>query len=399
MPISPARGSIAGAFEPPPSLPQPRQPLIALDLLRTLAALEVVLFHVRREGFVEFGALPIDQQSPFVAVPFVLTQLGREAVLVFFVLSGFLVGGQIISRLQCGSFRLADYAVDRSTRILLPLIPACLLTEAINVLVFHRPDRMVDFLASTSGLNGVVGRGIAGNGVLWTLSYEIWFYIAGGACAVLLSARNGAAAGRALAVAGICAVIFSRLEARYLLYWVVGALAVFCLQVKYRRSLALAGGAVALAAVWQHQTAWIGEWFAPRAIVLYQLSEAGIAVGLALMMPALCSDGLNRRFHSVRQVAAMAAGCSYSLYLIHAPLLFLMRPLLPRAAAITANSLEAVLIRLIVIAIGVAAFYWCFERNTNRLRRWLRGRIRSGDTRLVPAGGVVVEKRAGSVRG
>lgn len=367
-------------------------------MLRALAALEVVLFHVRRDGFVQFGVLPADQQSPFVAVLFVLTQLGREAVLVFFVLSGFLVGGQIISRLQNGSFRLADYAIDRSTRILLSLIPACLLTEASNVLVFHRPDRAIDLLASMCGLNGVVGRSLAGNGVLWTLAYEIWFYIAGGACAVLLSARNGAAAGRALIVVGICAVIFSKLEARYLLYWVVGALAVLCLQTRYRRGLALVGGVVLLSAVSQHQMAWFGQLFTPLMRVPDQASEAGIVLGLALMVPALCSEELNRRLHRVRRVAAMAAGCSYSLYLIHAPLLFLMRPLLPRATAITANSIEAVFIRLIVIAIGVAAFYWCFERNTDRLRRWLRDRIRSRDARLVPAGSVTAGDQAGPMR-
>src|SRR5215813_13613142 len=69
-------------------------PSVALDLLRGWAALIVLLVHVRGASFVEFGSLPPDQKTILVVVLFGLTRIGHEAVLIFFVLSGFLVGGK-----------------------------------------------------------------------------------------------------------------------------------------------------------------------------------------------------------------------------------------------------------------------------------------------------------------
>ena len=112
--------------------------IVALDLVRGLAALTVLLGHARVGVWVEFSALPTEQQTLLSSAFFVVARLGHEAVMIFFVLSGFLVGGKIIERVKAGSFYLADYALDRSTRILLPLIPACILTFSINAFVFQQ---------------------------------------------------------------------------------------------------------------------------------------------------------------------------------------------------------------------------------------------------------------------
>ena len=105
--------------------------IVALDLLRGLAAFEVFLCHVRGGSFVEYGALPAGEKTHFVAALFLLSRLGDEAGMVFFILSGFLVGGQIVRHVQEKRFNLASYAVDRLTRILVPLVPACLLTAGV----------------------------------------------------------------------------------------------------------------------------------------------------------------------------------------------------------------------------------------------------------------------------
>ena len=70
-----------------------REHAILLDLLRALAAIGVLLVHTRGLSFVEFGALPPSQQTFFVKIAVGLTRSGQEAVMAFFVLSGFLVGG------------------------------------------------------------------------------------------------------------------------------------------------------------------------------------------------------------------------------------------------------------------------------------------------------------------
>jgi peptidoglycan/LPS O-acetylase OafA/YrhL len=95
----------------------------------------VLLVHVRGGTWVEYGALPEDQRTWLILAFFFATRLGHEAVMVFFVLSGFLVDGKIIGRLVKGSFRLPEYALDRTTRILIPLVPARIFTAAIDVSV------------------------------------------------------------------------------------------------------------------------------------------------------------------------------------------------------------------------------------------------------------------------
>jgi peptidoglycan/LPS O-acetylase OafA/YrhL len=157
-----------------------RASLIALDLARVLAAVTVMLVHVRARSFVELGALPPSQQSWPVVIFFAATRLGGEAVLLFFVLSGFLVGGRIIRRVESSTF---------SIKILLPLIPACLLTALIDRFVLGHGVDLPVLAANMVGLNGLLAPTLDANHPLWSLSYEIWFYIAGGACAVLTRRR------------------------------------------------------------------------------------------------------------------------------------------------------------------------------------------------------------------
>src|SRR5690348_5650474 len=102
-----------------------------LDLVRFLAALLVVSAHVRGTVFREYSALAADSRNLAVASFFALTRLGHEAVIVFFVLSGYLVGGRAFERIARGRFVPGEYAVDRITRIWIPLVLALLLGTAI----------------------------------------------------------------------------------------------------------------------------------------------------------------------------------------------------------------------------------------------------------------------------
>jgi peptidoglycan/LPS O-acetylase OafA/YrhL len=198
-----------------------RTSLIALDLVRGLAAVAVMLVHVRNRSFVELGALPPSEQSWPVGVFFAATRLGQEAVLLFFVLSGFLVGGQIIRRAKSSTFSLRDYGIDRCSRILLPLIPACLLTALIGRSVLGHGIDLPVLVANMVGLNGVLAPTLDANLPLWSLSYEIWFYIAGGACAVVMRRPLGA-----IVTLAACSVVFTIHAASMLLCWTFGALMV-----------------------------------------------------------------------------------------------------------------------------------------------------------------------------
>jgi peptidoglycan/LPS O-acetylase OafA/YrhL len=200
------------------------RPAIALDILRGLAAFEVFLTHVRGASFVEYAALPATQHSAPVAALFGMTRLGREAVLVFFVLSGYLVFGQVIRRLAEQRFDLKSYVIDRVTRIFVPLIPACAFTAILAWAAYGSPINAKQLLLHIAGLNGILTDTFSTNAPLWTLGYEIWFYILAGALGYLIAGRLKSNA--AFLVLACGAAIFSVRDAHFLLYWIMGGLVV-----------------------------------------------------------------------------------------------------------------------------------------------------------------------------
>jgi hypothetical protein len=100
--------------------------LDTLDLLRAIAAFAVVAGHARAftfESFTELREAAID--VGFVTKMFYLgTGLGHQAVIVFFALSGFLVGGKVLSDLFSHRFNWSIYVTRRLTRLWIVLIPA-----------------------------------------------------------------------------------------------------------------------------------------------------------------------------------------------------------------------------------------------------------------------------------
>ena len=91
-----------------------------LDALRFIAAFMVLLSHARNTFFPAFGDLPADQQNIFSMALTMFCRMGHEAVIIFFVLSGFLVGGRGWERILNGTMNVGGYAIDRFSRIYPP---------------------------------------------------------------------------------------------------------------------------------------------------------------------------------------------------------------------------------------------------------------------------------------
>jgi peptidoglycan/LPS O-acetylase OafA/YrhL len=102
-----------------------------LDWMRFIAAFMVVICHSRGYNWVEWGSLSKVDQTTLIKLFFASTRAGLEWVIIFFVLSGFLVGGGVISRCLKGAFDLRLFAIDRVSRIWVPLIPALLITLGV----------------------------------------------------------------------------------------------------------------------------------------------------------------------------------------------------------------------------------------------------------------------------
>jgi peptidoglycan/LPS O-acetylase OafA/YrhL len=170
-----------------------------LDFLRWTSALAVLAGHVRMFLF------PPMESIGHAWIPlntfYLVTGFGNQAVMVFFVLSGFLVGGRAAEKLSEGTFRMGDYMADRVSRLYPVFFVGLLLTatlDSFGMNLFYNANcykstypmlrdlvnynmgsqlSIVTFLSNLLMLQGIVTPSFGTNGPLWSLSMEFWYYI------------------------------------------------------------------------------------------------------------------------------------------------------------------------------------------------------------------------------
>lgn len=370
----------------PPQRPDQAPPLVTLDILRAAAAIMVVLEHSRGLIFLSFAALPIGQQTLPVKLAYLGARLGQEAVMLFFVLSGYLVGGQVIRRVRRGNFDPRDFSIDRATRILLPLVPAALFAGLVGTLANGAPFNAMQVAGNALGLNGVFFYTLPTNQPLWSLPFEIWFYVIAGAGGAICAGRGGLVAlGAALAAM----VVFCELDAALIMIWMLGALVSAIELRRWRGALAAVGLVVLLLGSAAIQAARPSDAGIHVGGLAHDMVRGIFAAGVTMMLPWLTRPEINRALakrKTLARVAAFLAGMSYSLYLFHYPALNILgRWFSP--GPLSAVALASFIGVLLVTLAFAAAMYWLFERNTGRLRGRLKAWLarRDGDAANVGA--------------
>lgn len=175
--------------------PAPRGAFFWADVLRFVAAMLVVMEHSRDLLFltlVEVGNLSVPWK-----VFYFLTGFGNEAVIVFFVLSGFWITSAVSRRIERTDF-WRTYLIDRLSRLLIVLVPVLMLGAVLDLTSIHLLGSQ--YVDVTSGALTVqrpvidsLGPGVlignllflqklvfptfGSNGPLWSLAYEFWYYI------------------------------------------------------------------------------------------------------------------------------------------------------------------------------------------------------------------------------
>jgi len=181
-----------------------KENLNVLDSFRGLAAIYVVFSHARWllwEGYGEGYKLHPESYTffnKFCVAFFGIFRFGHEAVIFFFVLSGFVIHYSSSKYLNNEGLNVGLYLYKRFKRIYPPFILAIVLTFLLDCLgkyYFHFPlyssatpypsiNNSVHYDHSLTTLFGnllfvqTVYTPVWGsNGVLWSLMYEWWFYI------------------------------------------------------------------------------------------------------------------------------------------------------------------------------------------------------------------------------
>ena len=342
----------------------------ALDVVRGIAAMLVVVEHTRSMAWVSFSALPAAQHTTITKLIFLSTRLGQEAVLAFFMLSGFLVGGQVIRQAREKRFDLHNYAIDRCCRILPPLLPAALFAAFVGWIGYGQEVDVWQVVCNMTGLNGVLATTLPFDAPLWSLAYETWFYVLAGALAAIGIGRGNMGLMFALLAAMLA---FCRLDASLILIWIAGA-CVSALPRPRRTSLvSLAGACILIGGVYALQLARPSQSFTTSGFPI-SLARGIFAAGFALLLPLLVSSPLNAALSRrawVRRPFGFLAAMSYTLYLFHYPTLGLLE-LRFSPSAVSGRSIGVFGSGVVAALLISAGMYFLVERNTPHFRRWLR---------------------------
>ena len=350
-----------------------------IDVARALAAFIVVVSHTQQ--------LLIDRPlTPGVlhkALSMVTTQ-GQNAVVVFFVISGFWIVRSVVRSGDRFSFK--DYLLARATRLWIVLLPALLIGAALDITgitVFGSPLyqgtqgsvalgydtsarlSLPIFFGNLFFLQDIMVPPLGTNGALWRLACEFWYYIYFPLAYLAVASRR---------------------------WWLIAAAAAALIFIPSPHLFIcwLMGGAV----YWAAEKVWAGNrvhWIFPAAALVAFAGLNALSKLLALRpefndlllaasFSVFLAVGMRSAFGGARGLSALASfgsRSSYSLYAIHLPIVvFVCNFFAPdrRLAASVWSWTLVLLIPLIAVA-AAKPFSKATEDQTSRLRNALSRRL------------------------
>jgi len=365
-----------------------------LDMLRGGAAILVLIEHTRAYVFLAKGEL--QAASILTKLFYACTSLGHQAVIVFFALSGFLVGGQAIEGMISGKWSWKDYALRRLTRLWIVLLPAISVTLLLDILgqmltggvgydgsfggiypSWPNSSAPLDHSLSTIFgniffLQTILTPVLGSNGPLWSLANEFWYYVIFPLLASIFLLPQ-----RSVMVALSCVLLGMLLTMLPLellkggLIWVLGAASAFMTRRTVRHRfwkswiVRMAIGLCVLISIGLVEISWAG------------IGDLLLGFSIALALPVLA--GMDSPTAIYSRIARSISEISFTLYVTHFPLLtFLV--LVNLAPVRRSPSMDGFLIfgMLVLGALLFAALLWqCFERHTHRIYQRLSLKLSS----------------------
>ena len=357
-------------------------------MLRAGAALMVVISHARILLLDDFDN--IRHSVPQNAI-YGLTSLGHEAVVLFFVLSGYWVGGSALRKIKLSRFLWVPYLVDRLVRLWVVLIPALILTALLGVVghalfadfavqaggPYQRDSTVLGFIGNALFLGAIHVPTFGTNTPLWSLGYEFWMYILGPLVLLVFTASKYRAMIYSLCTAAVAFLVGVPVF-EYLPIWMAGLL-IAHLQPRLV-TVAMKLDPLALTAI------RLGALFVSLAVAIAGrtvlhlptwLSDFVFAVPVIALLASVVPDvGVPNKLTSPLRQFSLLAHSSFSLYAIHMPILLLFVSVLgvTEGRRWPSDALHWCYLLLVVGAVVVLG--WLFaqltERHTNRVRSAVR---------------------------
>jgi len=334
-----------------------------IDGLRTIAVGAVVLFHLKSIGF-DGGYVGVD---------------------IFFVISGYLITGNILRDIAQNRFSFGEFYVRRARRILPALTTTIMLTFAVGVL-WLPPDSLRQlskeathgllsisniqywreanqYFAPTSEQLGLLH--------LWSLSLEEQFYLVNPLFIVLLSRTRHVMPG--IAIAGVISLIATVAWAPrdpgavfFLMPFRVFEFAIGALAILLERRLTTSSrGRLAIVLI----------GYLVLSSSIFALGHYQTYAGLAAIPACLATAAIiaaNCPFRLLTNSLALGVGrASYPLYLVHWPVIFFSRFIFGGSA----STMVGVTAQLLIMGTLTTFIHIAVEQPLRRLQgsRWRQG--------------------------
>jgi len=342
-----------------------RETSLYLDILRFLAALTVLLGHVSSKRFT--GGF--------------IWQVGLytgEAVTVFFVLSGFVIGYVTDQREKSAS----SYAIARAARIYSVALPALIVTFMLDEIGrslhsnlylpswgYVTDGRAWQFVSGSFFLNQIWFANVPQGSDLpyWSLGYEVWYYVIFGVATFVSGPW------RIVGVVGALVFVGPAIAAMFPL-WLLGLISYrVCAQKGLNRVI---GAVLCLMSI----ALWIGYelWaqyhgrllnLVPTYLKRPELAQdylvgtlfAAHIIGFRAISPVF-GPALNRLARPIR----WAAGATFTVYLFHLPVLQFLATLVPWPPS-------SWMTRLVMIGGTLGMMFAIAEVTERRKELWRRG--------------------------
>jgi len=356
-----------------------------LSASRWVAAFFVVIFHVFNISVSYSGP----QGLLFRCVSF-LCGFGHIAVIVFFVISGFLVGGGTILRLENKGFDLIDYFIHRFARIytvLLPALIACFMLDRLGITLFDGSEiyhgfysneygndltthlGLVTFIGNLLQLQTIAVSTFGSDGPLWSLANEWWYYVVFGFFILAYHTRS----------------MFARIFAGFVIL-----AGVILLPPKISLWFVMWGIGAGVAVLDRYWAGWPFHFAATIALIclivvrltyrymdtvnLDFILDLVVALGFSVALVSAKNHKGPQRFWAVNR---RLASFSYSLYLVHFPVMVFVAAVFKDVFDISFRRTPSVATLLYGVAslVIIYGFAWIFASATEAHTDTVRSRL------------------------
>ncbi|MHC5595197.1 MAG: acyltransferase family protein [Nostoc sp.] len=315
-----------------------------LDLLRGLASLFVFIGHLRLLLFIDIYSEinPTFWFKRFNSV----TGLGHQCVIIFFVLSGFFISASVLRTIQQKRWSWTNYLGTRLTRLYVVLIPALLLSsfwDFLGIKVFGTGQdsfygekfhnsflatykilenlTFKNFLGTTAFLQTIFVDLYGSNKPVWSLAYEFWYYILFPSIILFFVVKSLKLRIFYGVLTSVILLMVGSEVRIYFFVWLMGALINISHTSKYLNKKNILNSLTLLSILVLCITLRIGRFFPSQ-----EIADFLVGISTATMIYLLVNNpSQTKQEGAYEKFSKGLAGCSYTLYLVHMPILCFIR--------------------------------------------------------------------------